>query len=68
MRDLNLREVSALAPLLVLIVILGFYPRPLTEIINPAVDATLQHIGVSDPQPDVAGGSTSGTAGKEAGQ
>ena len=62
MRDLSLREVSALAPLLVLIVILGFYPKPLTEIINPAVAATLQHVGVSDPQPDVAGGSTAGTA------
>ena len=35
--DLNVREISALAPLLVLIVVLGFYPKPLTSIINPAV-------------------------------
>ena len=51
--DLNLREVSALAPLLVLIVLLGFYPRPLTAIINPAVGATLEQVGVSDPGPEV---------------
>jgi len=53
MKDLNLREISALAPLLVLIVVLGFYPAPLTAIINPAVEDTLQQVGVSDPQPDV---------------
>ena len=32
-----MREVAALAPLLVLIVVLGFFPKPLTSIINPAV-------------------------------
>jgi NADH-quinone oxidoreductase subunit M len=53
MKDLGLREVTALAPLLVLIVLLGFYPRPLTAIIEPAVHETLQQVGVSDPAPDV---------------
>ena len=53
MKDLNLREVVALAPLLLLIVVLGFYPKPLTAIIDPAVADTLQHVGVTDPQPDV---------------
>ena len=53
MKDLNLREVTALAPLIVLIVLLGFYPKPLTEIINPAVQDTLQQVGVSDPAPEV---------------
>lgn len=53
MRDLGVREVSALAPLLVLIVLLGFYPKPLTTIIEPAVQETLQQVGVSDPAPDV---------------
>jgi len=52
-KDLGLREVTALAPLLVLIVLLGFYPRPLTEIINPAVRDTLQQVGVNDPSPAV---------------
>jgi len=68
MRDLNLREVSALAPLLVLIVLLGFYPKPLTTIINPAVADTLQQVGVSDPQPDVTDGSFSDSAQEETDQ
>jgi len=68
MRDLNLREVSALAPLLVLIVLLGFYPKPLTTIINPAVADTLQQVGVSDPEPDVPGGTASSSAEEEADQ
>jgi NADH-quinone oxidoreductase subunit M len=53
MKDLNLREVSALAPLVLLIVLLGFYPKPLLSVINPAVGDTLQQVGVVDPQPDV---------------
>jgi NADH-quinone oxidoreductase subunit M len=49
--DLNVREITALAPLLLLIVVLGFFPKPLTTIINPAVEATLQTVGVEDPAP-----------------
>jgi NADH-quinone oxidoreductase subunit M len=52
-KDLNRREVAALAPLLVLIVLLGFYPKPLTSVINPAVEDTLQQVGVKDPAPAV---------------
>jgi NADH-quinone oxidoreductase subunit M len=51
--DLRTREVVALAPLLVLIVGLGFFPQPLTQIINPAVHDTLQQVGVQDPAPAV---------------
>jgi len=53
-KDLSLREVAAVAPLLVLIVLLGFYPKPLTDVINPAVGATLEQVGVTDPEPDVS--------------
>ncbi len=52
-KDLNLREVSALAPLVLLIVLLGFYPRPLTALINPAVGHTLSQVGAHDPKPAV---------------
>jgi NADH-quinone oxidoreductase subunit M len=52
-KDLNLREIVALAPLVLLIVLLGFYPRPLTSIINPAVGHTLTQAGAHDPKPDV---------------
>ncbi len=51
LRDLNLREVLAVAPLLALMIFLGFYPKPLTDVITPAVDATMQDAGVSDPAP-----------------
>jgi NADH-quinone oxidoreductase subunit M len=53
MRDLNVREVVAIAPLLALIVVLGFFPKPLTSIVNPAVADTLQEVGVRDPAPAV---------------
>lgn len=52
-KDLNLREIGALAPVLLLIVLLGFFPKPLTSIIDPAVQDTLQQVGVQDPKPAV---------------
>jgi NADH-quinone oxidoreductase subunit M len=51
MKDLKTREVVALAPLIALMVVLGFYPKPLTDIINPAVAATMQDVGATDPAP-----------------
>jgi NADH-quinone oxidoreductase subunit M len=51
--DLNLREVVALAPLMLLLLVLGFFPQPALNVINPGVQATLNHVGVSDPQPAV---------------
>jgi len=53
MRDLNLREISALAPLLLLIVVLGFFPQPLLDVINPAVKHTMSEVGATDPPPSV---------------
>jgi NADH-quinone oxidoreductase subunit M len=52
-KDLNVREIAALAPLVALIVLLGFYPKPLTAIINPAVHATMQSVGSTDQTPPV---------------
>ena len=54
MRDLDRREIVAIAPLLALIVGLGFYPQPLLDAINPAIDQTLVHVGKEDPAPTVA--------------
>ncbi len=56
MRDLNTREVASLAPLLLLIVVLGFFPKPLLSVINPSVDHTMSEVGTSDPQPAVGEG------------
>ncbi|XTZ17127.1 NADH-quinone oxidoreductase subunit M [Micromonospora echinospora] len=52
-RDLNLREKVVVAPLIALIVLLGFYPKPLTDVINPAVQAIMQDVGKTDPAPTV---------------
>jgi NADH-quinone oxidoreductase subunit M len=50
-KDLNVRETLAIAPLIVLIVALGVYPRPIINIINPAIGYTMHDIGQTDPQP-----------------
>ncbi len=51
--DLNRREIGALAPLLLLIVLLGFFPKPLLSVINHGVGSTLEQVGSTDPKPDV---------------
>jgi NADH-quinone oxidoreductase subunit M len=61
MRDLQLREVVAVAPLLVLMLVLGVYPKPLTDVINPAVEATMQDIGQTDPAPTQGDGAAAET-------
>jgi len=50
-RDLNVREIVAVAPLIIMIGVLGVYPKPVLDIINPAVAATLHDVGVTDPEP-----------------
>jgi len=60
--DLVPREIAALAPLLVLIVALGFYPKPLLSVLNPTVRDTLSHVGVSDPAPAVDAGAGEGSS------
>ena len=54
-RDLTWRETAVVAPLIVLLIVLGFYPKPVIDVINPAVTATLQQdMGVQDPAPTEA--------------
>ncbi len=52
MPDLGGREVLAVAPLLALMIFLGFYPKPLTDVINPAVACTQVDLGFADPTPE----------------
>ena len=47
--DIGLREKVAIAPVIALIVLLGFYPKPVLNIINPTSAAVMQHAGVVDP-------------------
>jgi NADH-quinone oxidoreductase subunit M len=58
--DLDRREVGTLAPLFVALLVFGFFPMPLLNVINPYVDDTLQHVGVHDPTPTVAIGPAEG--------
>ncbi|SDE34635.1 NADH-quinone oxidoreductase subunit M [Rhodococcus tukisamuensis] len=53
-RDLVPREVLVAAPLLALLLILGFYPKPALDVINPAVTQTLTTIHQQDPVPTIA--------------
>jgi NADH-quinone oxidoreductase subunit M len=52
--DLRGREVLAIAPLLVVIIALGFYPQPVLDVVNPAVDRVMHAVGATDPAPAVA--------------
>jgi NADH-quinone oxidoreductase subunit M len=56
LKDLNLREKIAIAPVVAVIVALGFYPSPLLNIINPAAAHVLEVAGFTDPAPtEIAG-------------
>jgi NADH-quinone oxidoreductase subunit M len=52
-RDVSSRERLAMAPLVLLIVVLGVFPKPMLAVIEPAVSVLMQHVGVTDPQPRV---------------
>ncbi|WP_392507416.1 NADH-quinone oxidoreductase subunit M [Naumannella halotolerans] len=47
--DLNGRERVAMAPLVVLIVLLGLFPAPMLDLIEPASAHTMQLLGLTDP-------------------
>ncbi len=49
--DLNLREKVAIAPVVAVIIALGFYPSPLLNIINPAAAHVIEKAGFTDPAP-----------------
>jgi NADH-quinone oxidoreductase subunit M len=43
-----------MAPLILLIIVLGVFPKPMLSVIEPAVQTTMQRVGVSDPAPKVS--------------
>ena len=47
-RDLSRRELAVVAPMVAIIIALGFYPQPLIHLIEPAVAATMSDVG-ADP-------------------
>jgi NADH-quinone oxidoreductase subunit M len=53
MRDLSVREAWVIGPVMVIIVALGVYPKPLLDVINPAVHSSFQQVRPHDPAPSV---------------
>ncbi len=51
MPDLKARELWAVGPLIALIIVLGVYPKPIIDVINPAVRATLVDAHSANPVP-----------------
>jgi NADH-quinone oxidoreductase subunit M len=51
MPDLKARELLAVVPLVFLLFAMGVYPKPVLDVINPAVKATMSQVGSVDPVP-----------------
>ncbi|WP_432476423.1 NADH-quinone oxidoreductase subunit M [Nocardioides sp. GXQ0305] len=51
--DLDRRELGVVAPLLAALLLFGFYPMPVLDVINPTVDSTLAEVGVTPDGPTV---------------
>ena len=49
--DLRRREILIVAPLVALLLAVGFFPKPLLDVIDDGVRPTLVEVGVSDPEP-----------------
>jgi len=54
-KDISRREIAVVTPLVVLLLVLGIYPKPVLDVINPAVQATMSDIGKNDPAPTAEG-------------
>ncbi|NLU70318.1 NADH-quinone oxidoreductase subunit M [Streptomyces sp. HNM0574] len=50
--DLRARELAVVAPLIAFLIFLGVFPKPLTDVVNPAVEHTLSDVRKTDPKPE----------------
>ena len=53
LKDLNLREKIAIAPVIAVIVVIGFYPKPVLDLINPTSEKIVTTAGFTDPVAEV---------------
>jgi NADH-quinone oxidoreductase subunit M len=44
--DINAREMTILAVLALLVLFMGLYPKPFTDVMHVSVDALLQHVSL----------------------
>lgn len=49
LKDLNIREKFAISPVILVIVLMGFYPKPVLDLINPTAEKIVIDAGYSDP-------------------
>ena len=49
LNDLSLREKIAISPVILIIVVMGFYPKPVLDLINPTAEKIVVNAGFTDP-------------------
>lgn len=54
--DLTSREKAVVAPLLILLLVFGFFPQPVLTLANEAAEQAMVSVGVTDPAPQVQEG------------
>jgi NADH-quinone oxidoreductase subunit M len=47
--DLSLREKLAISPVILIIILMGFYPKPVLDLINPTSEKVVINAGYTDP-------------------
>ena len=58
--DLTGREIAVVTPLVALIILLGVYPQPVLDVINPTAERTMVDVGFTDPVPPATAPSVGG--------
>lgn len=54
LKDLNIREKIAISPVILVIVLMGFYPKPVLDVINPISTQVVTNAGFTDPLAQVS--------------
>jgi len=49
LKDLSLSEKIAISPVILIIVVMGFYPKPVLDLINPTAEKIVVNAGFTDP-------------------
>jgi NADH-quinone oxidoreductase subunit M len=52
LKDMNVREILVLAPIIILIFWIGLYPKPFLKILEPAVDQIVSRLNVGTMDSD----------------
>jgi NADH-quinone oxidoreductase subunit M len=53
--EINFREKMAIAPVLAIIIALGFVPQVVLNVVNPAVERVMVQVEAKDPSPTEVG-------------